>query len=72
MPLYRFKCKSCSEEFVVLCGIGKEEKVTCKNCGSSRIEKLLPRHFVGKTAEGKLAGSACSTCTASSCKSCQG
>jgi len=36
-------------------------------------EKLLPRSFIGKTSEGKIGGtSGCSTCTASSCRSCKG
>ncbi|MBE0477544.1 zinc ribbon domain-containing protein [Candidatus Aerophobetes bacterium] len=72
MPVYRFKCKKCEEEFTALTAMGRENEIKCKKCGSSNIEKLLPRFFIGKTAEGKITGGACSTCSASSCTSCGG
>jgi putative FmdB family regulatory protein len=71
MPIYRFLCNSCKDEFTALCSMGQEHEVRCKSCNSQDIARLLPRSFVGKTAEGKrIAGGGCSTCTASSCQGC--
>jgi len=72
MPLYRYKCKNCGEEFTSLVFVSKEEEIKCKRCGSYEVKKLLPRFFTGRTSEGKIGGiSGCSTCTASSCKNCK-
>jgi len=73
MPLYRFRCKNCNLEFTTLVFLSQENNVKCKRCESEDVEKLLPRSFIGKTSEGKIGGtSGCSTCTASSCRSCKG
>ncbi len=72
MPLYRYKCKECQEEFTSLTTIGKENETTCKKCGSSHVERLLPRSFVGRSGGKSVSGTGgCSTCTASTCKSCR-
>lgn len=71
MPIYRYKCKKCEKEFTALTSISREDEVRCKNCGSSQIEKLLPRSFIGRSSEGAIAGGGCSTCAASSCGSCK-
>ncbi len=71
MPLYRYECKDCGEEFTALTTLGKENETKCKKCGSLNVKKLLPRSFVGRTSEGVVAGTGgCSTCTSSSCSSC--
>lgn len=71
MPLYRYKCKKCEEEFTALTGMGKESETTCKKCGSSEVEKLLPRSFSGRSNEKAVAGTGgCSSCSSSSCSSC--
>jgi len=72
MPLYRYKCNECKEEFTALTTLGKENETRCKKCGSSKVEKLLPRVFVGRTGDKALAGAGgCSTCSASTCRSCK-
>ncbi len=71
MPLYRFLCKDCGQEFTRLTSIGKESEVKCEMCGSSKLEKLIPRSITGRTKEGATIGmSSCSTCRATSCASC--
>lgn len=71
MPVYRYKCTQCEEEFTALTSLGRENETRCKKCGSSRVEKLLPRSFVGRSSEGNITGEGCSTCSASSCGSCK-
>jgi len=70
MPLYRYECSRCKKEFTTLCGMGKEDTVNCNECGSSQVEKLLPRFFTARTSEGNITGKGCSTCAASSCAGC--
>ncbi|TET63154.1 zinc ribbon domain-containing protein [Candidatus Aerophobetes bacterium] len=71
VPLYRFLCKDCEQKFTQLVSIGKETEVKCETCGSSKLEKLIPRSITGRTKEGALSGmSSCSTCQATSCRSC--
>jgi putative FmdB family regulatory protein len=73
MPLYRYKCNQCKEEFTALTALGKESEIRCKKCGNSKVEKLLPRFFTGRTAGKALAGTGgCSTCSAPTCRSCKG
>ena len=71
MPLYRYKCAQCKEEFTRLVSLANDDKTKCKKCGSLRVEKLLPRFISGRTEEGTvIGGGSCSTCQASSCASC--
>ena len=71
MPLYRFLCKDCRQEFTRLTSIGKEIEVKCEVCESSKLEKLIPRSITSRTKEGAtIGGSSCSTCQAISCASC--
>jgi len=71
MPLYRYKCENCGEEFVSLVTIGKEKEIRCKKCGNSQLKKLIPKSFIGRNKEGPTPGmSSCSTCRSTSCDSC--
>ena len=40
MPIYEFQCKVCGERFEYLVGLGKDEDVLCKNCGSPVMERV--------------------------------
>ena len=41
MPLYEYRCLSCSAEFEALVRTG--ERVTCEKCGAEQLEKLFSR-----------------------------
>ncbi len=59
MPIYRYKCKDCSEEFEVLHkSISATEEVVCPKCSSKNVEKLLSAFSV---SGGGSSGSSCST-----------
>lgn len=46
MPIYEFRCLECQQKFETLVR-NSTEKVTCKQCNSSSIEKLISAHAVG-------------------------
>lgn len=43
MPLFYYECKDCHKTSEILVK-SAEEKVTCPNCGSKKMEKMLS-HF---------------------------
>jgi putative FmdB family regulatory protein len=52
MPIYEFQCKVCGERFEYLVGLGKDEDVLCKNCGSATMERVLSvTSFIGSESE---------------------
>lgn len=57
MPLYEFACKSCDHTFEELVFAGDE--VTCPECQSAKIEKLLSVPGVAKAGSAALPMSSC-------------
>ncbi len=43
MPLFEYVCKSCNKSFELLVK-NADEKVTCPECGSKKVERMLS-HF---------------------------
>ena len=46
MPIYRFRCSDCGNEFRELVGYGDGDGVACPRCGGNKVERLLPRFGV--------------------------
>ncbi len=46
MPIYRFRCTACGNEFRELVGYGDGNNVACPSCGGNKVERLLPRFGV--------------------------
>lgn len=70
MPIYEFCCKDCRKKFDML--IRGTEEVVCPRCGSSEALKLFSTFGVKSTDKPTgSGGSACSTCTASTCNGCK-
>ncbi|MFQ6097238.1 MAG: zinc ribbon domain-containing protein [Armatimonadota bacterium] len=77
MPLYEFRCKRCGADFEALCrGSDGMRGVKCPECGGRRVSKRVSSFFAHSRGSGgaarSLGGSACSSCTATSCKGCIG
>jgi putative FmdB family regulatory protein len=75
MPLYEFHCRRCGADFEELCRSGNGARgVRCPQCGGGRVAKRVSSFFAHSHAkEGgsrSLGGSACGSCTATSCKGC--
>ncbi len=57
MPIYDFKCRDCGKMFELLVrDAGKT--VTCPDCSSQRVEKLIAASYMVK-AEPRRAGTTC-------------
>ena len=41
MPIYEYRCKACGSTSEYITGIGKDEDICCKKCGSSEMERIL-------------------------------
>jgi putative FmdB family regulatory protein len=41
MPIYEYQCKKCGSVSEFLTVFGKEERISCKTCGSLEIERLI-------------------------------
>lgn len=58
MPLYEFTCEECGATFEELVGAGLEgPAVTCPECGSEDIEKLVSRFASGASGPSDGGGS---------------
>lgn len=62
MPLHKYTCRECGEQFEELV-FGEDEKVACPKCGSQETMRALPLI----SAKGLQSG--CSSCNPSSCSS---
>ena len=41
MPIYEFQCNACGATSEYLIGLGKDENVLCKHCGSKEMVRIL-------------------------------
>jgi putative FmdB family regulatory protein len=75
MPLYEYYCPQCEMRFELLRPMGRsDDPVTCPNGHEGAQRVLSVFSAVSKGADGETAaiggGSACDTCTSSSCSTC--
>jgi len=68
MPLFYYECKECKKTTEILVK-STNEKVTCPNCGSKKMEKMLSHFAPHGTShrKRKFVGTIDDTCT--SCES---
>jgi len=48
MPIFEYSCEQCGNRFEFL--VQGDESVTCLNCGSDKLKKLLSAFAVGKSS----------------------
>ena len=53
MPIYEYRCEKCGQvnEFLIL---GKQEQLSCKQCGSEDLTKLLSAHNTSNSSSQKF------------------
>ncbi|MDQ6965959.1 MAG: zinc ribbon domain-containing protein [Mariprofundaceae bacterium] len=57
MPIYQYHCESCANEFETLV-MRKTETVSCPECGSEKLSRLISAHAVGHCMPDTACGSA--------------
>jgi putative FmdB family regulatory protein len=62
MPIYEYRCQACGAVSEFLTGVGTDEELVCKQCGSTKMEKLMsvmsfmshsPQRAAGRTCCGR-------------------
>jgi len=75
MPIYAYQCVACGEHFEVLTSRSKRQKhPACEKCGGRHTECVMSSFFGrSRTRSGSkpTGGSACSSCSATSCAACK-
>ncbi|MFA7676711.1 MAG: zinc ribbon domain-containing protein [Candidatus Omnitrophota bacterium] len=67
MPIYVYRCNSCSLKTDFLIGVGQEKvKIACPECGSKNLQKVFSPFLVS----GTKSSSKCSNCSGGDCASC--
>ena len=76
MPIYEYVCVDCNQKFEMRRSFNQaDDPATCPECGGQHVRRLLST-FVAFSSDGGTrtavagAGSACSTCAATSCAAC--
>jgi putative FmdB family regulatory protein len=57
MPIYEYRCRDCETTFEAL--VRTDQSVTCPQCGSHALDKLLSAPFVLSTEAARPAGRTC-------------
>ncbi|HXL05185.1 MAG: zinc ribbon domain-containing protein [Firmicutes bacterium] len=73
MPIFEFKCKKCGAKFEELLRSSDTSNVTCPNCGTDEIKRLLSTFAYSggsgiKTSAASSGG--CGSCSGGSCSTC--
>ncbi|MCS6949287.1 MAG: zinc ribbon domain-containing protein [Armatimonadota bacterium] len=51
MPIYEFRCKGCGQKFEQRFSSTEVSGVTCPQCGSAEVSRLLSLFFVPKVSQ---------------------
>lgn len=55
MPIFEFRCNSCSRKFATLVGMTADSgDIVCPHCGAQDATKLISRFRQGRTEEDRL------------------
>ncbi|MDQ6982634.1 MAG: zinc ribbon domain-containing protein [Mariprofundus sp.] len=73
MPIYEFHCRICGSNFETLV-CNSSEVVSCKQCGSCDLQKLISAHAIGSSVPETPCGSSpCApapVCGSGACPAC--
>lgn len=69
MPIFEYHCRECDKGFELL--VFGDQEVSCPTCKGNDVKKLLSTFCHKSDGEfSSLKGSSCSSCSATSCKTC--
>jgi putative FmdB family regulatory protein len=59
MPIFEYHCKACGSVSEFLIGVGHEQPISCKQCGSLEMERILSTPFFLASAAKNKQGHTC-------------
>ena len=59
MPIYEYRCKACGLTSEYLIGVGWDEDILCKECGSTEMERVLSVASFGGQMSERPSGRTC-------------
>ena len=59
MPIYEYRCEACGAVSEYLVGLGDEERIQCKICGSSGMNKILSSSSFALQSARRMPGRTC-------------
>ncbi|MCX8160436.1 MAG: zinc ribbon domain-containing protein [Candidatus Saccharicenans sp.] len=72
MPIYEYICENCQKRFEVLVKLNSLVKITCPDCQSERVKRIISAFGIGGGASRLKGGSgSCSGCSSHSCSTCK-
>jgi putative FmdB family regulatory protein len=59
MPIYEYRCEACGAISEYLVGLGDKEKIQCKVCGSSGMNRILSASSFTLQPDRRMPGRTC-------------
>ncbi len=59
MPIYEYRCEACGNISEYLVGLGDDEPIRCRQCGSDAMNKILSVSSFTLPSEGHIPGRTC-------------
>jgi len=59
MPIYEYRCEACGAVSEYLVGLGDEESIQCKVCGSFGMNRILSAAAFILQSSGRMPGRTC-------------
>jgi putative FmdB family regulatory protein len=59
MPIYEYRCEACGAVSEYLLGIGNDELIKCRQCGSSKMDRILSASSFTLQSSGRAPGRTC-------------
>jgi putative FmdB family regulatory protein len=59
MPIYEYRCQQCGAVSEYLVGIGCDDPIVCKDCGSSQMSRILSTGSFSFQSSQRASGRTC-------------
>ncbi len=59
MPIYEYRCETCGAVSEYLVGRGNDEPITCRQCGSHEMNRILSASSFTLQSYGRMPGRTC-------------